>query len=615
MLALLARRASSASSTAAAERLFSASSSSTFSSTSSTSSTSPSTSTAALLRRSVLVLNAGSSSLKLKLFEEQQEQEEENEAKKGGGGGGGGQEEEGASPPVVVPVLVPVASALIERLGTDGATLSSWTRKEEEEEGGGGQGGGGGEKGGGGQKRMGAAEPVAAGDVAAALSAALPRLGLSPHSHSSSFPSSRHRLVAVGNRGVHGGELSEPRRWDDARTRGAVSAAAALAPLHNPAHAAAADAALALFPGAAHVAVFDTAFHVASMGAEAFSYALPASMRSLRRSSDSSSLSSSPTSSTSPAAEEEEQEAASSSHAVPVRKYGFHGSSFKHAVAATSRLLGLGGSPGEVGSLDAVAFHLGAGASACAVRKGKSVDTSLGATPLQGLVMATRCGDVDPAVPLLFAAEWEKQQRGSESESERGGEVIEKVLRSLNREAGLAALAGPAVAPSGDMRDVIAAAEREEKEKQEEREREREKGSCSTSSTSSEKSSGSSARLALSVYIHRVRHYLGAYLLGAHLNGRAHAVIFTGGVGENSPLVRARVLQGLEHLGIEVDARLNALAVGLTEAARIDTGKEGSIAVVVVPADEEAVIAREAWEVAMRVEREKEKEKREKERK
>ena len=206
------------------------------------------------------------------------------------------------------------------------------------------------------------------------------------------------------------------------------------------------------------------------------------------------------------------------------------------------------------------------------------------------------------------------------------------MLRSLNREAGLAALAGPGVAPSGDMRDVIAAAEREEAEAEaeaEERERDkqkrkgppfsfagssgssreeerapREKGPPSGGGPSSS-SSSSSARLALSVYVHRVRHYLGAYLLGRHLNGRAHAVIFTGGVGENSPLVRARALEGLEHLGIEVDARRNALAVGCGEAVRIDTGREGSIAVVVVPADEEAVIAREAWEVAMRAEKEK----------
>jgi len=523
MLASLAARAS------ASARLFSSS-----------------TSSSPLLRRSVLVLNAGSSSLKLKLFEEAAEGERDVTEE---------------------PLLVPVASALVERLGTDEATLRSWRK-------GGGKGsqGGSGESGGGGGQKMGAAERVSAGDVRAALSAALPRLGLSTSSSSSS---PRRQLTAVGNRIVHGGELSEPRDWRDAATRAAVSAATALAPLHNPSGAAGADAALEAFPEAlAHVAVFDTAFHVASMGAEAFTYALPASMRSLSSSSSPSSSSSS--SSCSPPFPLPPYAAAAS---IPLRKYGFHGSSFKHAVSAASRLLGLPPTPGEEGALDAIAFHLGAGASAAAIHRGRSVDTSLGATPLQGLVMATRCGDVDPAVPLLLAAE-----RGRDAEG---------VLRALNRDAGLAALAGPGVAPSGDMRDVIAAAEREEREEEEEEE-------FGEGAKATRNSSG--ARLALDVYVHRIRHYLGAFLLGRHLNGRAHAIIFTGGVGENCPLVRARALEGLEHLGIEVDERLNAAAVGCREEAlRIDTGRGArSIAVAVVPADEEGVIAREAWRVAMR---------------
>jgi len=335
--------------------------------------------------------------------------------------------------------------------------------------------------------------------------------------------------------------------------------------------------------------------------AESFSYALPRSMRSLGGGGDDDG---SPPSPTSPP--------------VPIRKYGFHGSSFKHAVRATSELLGLplptsSSSPPsplekeDESCLDAVAFHLGAGASACAISKGRSVDTSLGATPLQGLVMATRCGDIDPAVPLMVAEEWEKREGGNGGgrggEGEEGGEkastsssVVERVLSSLNKEAGLSALAGPGVAPGGDLRDVIAAAaEGEEGEKQGEGE------------SGERKERQASARLALSVYIHRIRHYLGAYLLNANLNGKVHAIIFTGGVGENSPLVRERVLEGLEHLGIEVDGALNESAVGVRRAVRIDSQKRDGIAIVVVPADEEAVIARDAWDVAVRKKRRREK--------
>ena len=237
--------------------------------------------------------------------------------------------------------------------------------------------------------------------------------------------------------------------------------------------------------------------------------------------------------------------------------------------------------------------------------------------------MATRCGDVDPAVSLMVAAERERERERWRERSEEGGggdlsapppplppltaappaEVIEGVLRSLNREAGLAALAGPGVSPSGDMRDVIAAAEREEKAEEEAK-----SGRKAGEGFLTRNEQHSSARLAVSVYVHRIRHYLGAYLLNKHLNGRAHAIIFTGGVGENSPLIRARVLEGLEGFGIEVDTRRNERAVGGVggdgsgiEAVRIDKfEKGGSIAVVVVPADEEAVIAREAWDVAMR---------------
>lgn len=462
-------------------------------SSSSSSSSPPPPPTSPLPPRRVLVLNAGSSSLKLKLFEE-----EDSRITRGDGQGTPSPSMSSSSSPT----LVPVASALVERLGTDAATLRSWRRRNSKRSEGASSGCGNGrdEE----EQQQEGPRPVAARDVRAALAAALPSLGLKggnsrsrsissingSKSNSNDGGDSNQDLFACGHRIVHGGELSASKEWpgeggggdndnddDDNSTRAAVAAATPLAPLHNPRNAEAADAALELFPEATHVAVFDTAFHVASLPEEAYTYALPRSMRTLGGGGGGGSVNNNSSSSSS----------SSSPSPIPIRKYGFHGSSFRHAVRAASELLGLPLPPPRPPSsssssppssreeeqddaIDAVAFHLGAGASAAAIRNGKSVDTSLGATPLQGLVMATRCGDVDPAVPLMVAAEWERREReggasttssppsSSKSNSKSSSSVVERVLSSLNKEAGLVALAGPGVAPTGDMRDVIAAA-------------------------------------------------------------------------------------------------------------------------------------------------------------
>jgi acetate kinase len=312
-------------------------------------------------------------------------------------------------------------------------------------------------------------------------------------------------LVAVGHRVVHGGErFSAPVAVDDA-VLAAIEELAVLAPLHNPANALGIRAARRALPGAVHVAVFDTAFH-AGLPPRASTYAVPAAWRR--------------------------------EHGV--RRYGFHGTSYAFVAREAARLLGR---PDD--TLDAVLLHLGNGASACALRAGRSVDTSMGLTPLQGLVMGTRSGDVDPALPAHLGRV--------------AGLDAQAVDAALNHAGGLLALAGVA-----DVREVTARAAAGDPD----------------------------AELALDVYCYRIRCYVGAYLAAL---GGAHAVVFTAGVGENSAVVRARSLAGLERLGIVVDPGLNAAAPG---SARWISPPGAPIAVLVVPTDEEREIAARSLEVA-----------------
>lgn len=309
---------------------------------------------------------------------------------------------------------------------------------------------------------------------------------------------------AVGHRIVHGGtRFSQPTLVDDA-VEAAIEGLADLAPLHNPPGLAGIRAARAVLPDVPHVAVFDTAFH-ATLPDHAATYAIDRAV----------------------------------AEQYGIRRYGFHGTSFRSVSRAAARLLDR-----PLDELRMIVLHLGNGASACAIDGGRSIDTSMGLTPLEGLVMGTRSGDVDPGVLLHLA---------------RLGRSVDEIDALLNRRSGLAGLAG-----SNDLRDVAAAAERGEPD----------------------------AVLAVEVLLHRLRKYLGAY--AAELGG-VDAVVFTAGIGENAGWLRARALERLGFLGIRVDPQLNATGSG----PRRISPDDAPVAVLVVPTDEELEIAQQTAEIAV----------------
>ncbi|MFN8076613.1 MAG: acetate kinase [Kineosporiaceae bacterium] len=311
-------------------------------------------------------------------------------------------------------------------------------------------------------------------------------------------------LVAVGHRVVQGGDrFLDPVVLDDDAVK-AIDDLAVLAPLHNGAHAEGIRVARAVLPDVPHVAVFDTAFH-ATIPAHAHTYAVPQRWRT----------------------------------EYAVRRYGFHGSSHAYVSRETARFLGR-----ELADTKTVVLHLGNGASACAVDGGRSVDTSMGLTPLQGLVMGTRSGDIDPAISGHLARV--------------AGMDAGAVDAALNKQSGMLALAGVS-----DMREVVERAEAGDVD----------------------------AELALDVYCYRVRTYVGAYLAAM---GGLDAIAFTAGVGENSVPVRARSLAGLERLGIAVDPARNAARGSGT---RLISPDGAPVAVLVVPTDEEREIATRALAV------------------
>jgi acetate kinase len=275
-----------------------------------------------------------------------------------------------------------------------------------------------------------------------------------------------------------------------------------LAPLHNPANIAGIKVARALRPEVPQVAVFDTAFH-ATMPQYAARYAIDI------RTAD----------------------------AYGVRRYGFHGTSHAYVSRATAALLGR--DPSE---LNTIVLHLGNGASASAVRGGVCVDTSMGLTPLEGLVMGTRSGDIDPAVIFHL--------------SRVGGMSTDEIDTLLNKRSGLLGLCG-----DNDMREIG-----------------RRMGEGDPA-----------AQLAFEVYVHRLRKYVGAYTA---VLGRVDAIAFTAGVGENSAAVREAALRGLDGLGIEVDAVRNAVR---GSSARLISADGSRVAVAVVPTDEELEIATDTY--------------------
>jgi acetate kinase len=313
-------------------------------------------------------------------------------------------------------------------------------------------------------------------------------------------------LAAVGHRVVQGGSdfVSATLIDDDVAAR--IFELSELAPLHNPAHYSAIVAARAAFADVPHVAVFDTSFHQ-TLPEAAYSYAISPEVAAQ----------------------------------YGVRRYGFHGISHQVVSERAAALLGR-----PLAELKQIVLHLGNGASACAVDGGRSVDTSMGLTPLEGLVMGTRSGDIDPGALLHLL---------------RAGLSVDAVDRLLNKQSGLLGLAG-----SNDMRDIRAGVA----------------------------AGDHAAQLAFDIYVRRLKHYLGAYL--AQLGG-ADTIVFTAGVGENHAPLREAVCSGLEWLGIEIDPELNESP---ERGARVISGEGSRVAILVVPTDEEAEIARQAAEVIAR---------------
>jgi acetate kinase len=310
-------------------------------------------------------------------------------------------------------------------------------------------------------------------------------------------------VSVVAHRVVHGGEkFTEATLFTD-ELLAEMEKLNPLAPLHNPVIVAGIREMRRLFPAVPHVGVFDTAFHH-TLPAYAFLYGLPYDFYEKKA----------------------------------VRRYGFHGTSHNYVALRAAEFLKR--RPNE---LRLVSCHLGNGASMCAVNHGRSVDTSMGFTPLEGLIMGTRCGDLDPGV-LAFL---EREKKLSAAKSE---EV-------LNKKSGLLGLSGV----SSDMREVLRAADQGHQR----------------------------ALIALKAYCYRVRKYIGAYVASM---GGLDTVIFTGGVGQGSAVVRALALQGLECMGIAIDDKRNRDASG-DEISRISTD-DSKVAVLVVPTDEERMMAREA---------------------
>ncbi|MGY0058323.1 acetate kinase [Streptomyces sp. LZ34] len=311
-------------------------------------------------------------------------------------------------------------------------------------------------------------------------------------------------LAAVGHRVVHGGtRFTEPTLITD-EVVAEIEKLVPLAPLHNPANVTGIKVARALRPDLPQIAVFDTAFH-ATMPEEAARYAIE------RATAD----------------------------RYGVRRYGFHGTSHAYVSRATAALLGR-----DVSEVNTIVLHLGNGASASAVRGGVCVDTSMGLTPLEGLVMGTRSGDLDPAAIFHLARV--------------GGMSIDEIDALLNKRSGLLGLCG-----DNDMREIG-----------------RRMGE-----------GDQAAQLAFDIYIHRLRKYVGAYTA---VLGRVDAIAFTAGVGENSAAVREAAMRGLPAFGIEVDAVRNAVR---GTSARLISAETSRVAVAVVPTDEELEIASQAFEL------------------
>jgi acetate kinase len=305
-------------------------------------------------------------------------------------------------------------------------------------------------------------------------------------------------LVGIGHRVVHGGEAFQQPTLIDAEVIGTIRSLIPLAPLHNPANLTGIEVALAMAPQVPQVAIFDTAFHQ-SLPPHAFRYALPRELYER--------------------------------HAI--RRYGFHGTSHFYVAKQAAHML-----KHPLESLSLISLHLGNGASAAAIRDGKSIDTSMGLTPLEGLIMGTRCGDLDPAIIFYLARET--------------GRSMEAIDDLLNRDSGLRGICG-----ANDMREIHRLAE----------------------------AGDPAAQLAIDMYVYRLRKYIGSYSAAL---GRLEALVFTGGIGENAGPIRAAVCRDMALFGLVIDLAKNDAPSREAREIQDDTSR---VKILVIPTNEELEIA------------------------
>ncbi|WP_107789179.1 acetate kinase [Campylobacter concisus] len=310
-------------------------------------------------------------------------------------------------------------------------------------------------------------------------------------------------LDGIGHRIVHGGESFFSSMIVDESVIKKIEEISPLAPLHNPGHLAGIKNAMKESKNVPHVVVFDTVFHQ-SMPEYAYRYALP-------------------------------YDVCKTHH---IRKYGFHGTSHRYVCKQAAKMLGI-----EFDKFNAISLHLGNGASACAVQNGKSIDTSMGLSPLEGLIMGTRSGDMDPAVVIYLlnigVLKWNE------------------IDNFLNKKSGLFGICG-----SSDMREVVAKMQNDER-----------------------------AKLAFEMFCYRVKKYIGSYYA---ILGRVDALIFTGGIGENAPNTRQKICDELKHLGIHINHDLNFQDI---RGERCIDGDDAKIKTLIIPTNEELEIAIETARV------------------
>ena len=305
-------------------------------------------------------------------------------------------------------------------------------------------------------------------------------------------------LSGIGHRVVHGGEEFKEPTLIDENVIETIRRLSPLAPLHNPANLLGIEVAMQSSPQVPQVAVFDTAFHQ-SIPIHAFRYAIPQDLY----------------------------------EAHQVRRYGFHGTSHAYVTKQAAKVLGQ-----PLNALNLITLHLGNGASAAAVKGGKSIDTSMGMTPLEGLIMGTRCGDIDPAIIFYL--------------KRKTGLARDAVETILNKDSGLKGICGV-----NDMRKIEELA----------------------------RSGNSQAQLAIDMVCYRIKKYIGAYYA---VLGRLDVLVFTAGIGEKSPLIRAGTCRGLSHLGIEVDPERNNQK---SKKAFEIQSRDSTVKILVIPTNEELEIA------------------------